>query len=355
MYDLIVVGAGPAGSQLAWRFAERGKRVLVLEEHSVVGRPVACSGHVSTKIWDLIPYNEEIVENKIRAGLLHVNGRSYEFRKKGVVSYVLCRERLDRYVHTLATKAGAETWFDSRVKGFVQREDLVEVEVYDTKTKQKQTVRAKMLAGCDGPASVVRKTLLFKDPKMLHGVFCYVDARDDSDRVELWFDVPKFFAWKIPRGTSVEYGLAVEKGSAKYYFERLLREQKVKPSAFHAGLIPYGVLPRVSKGRVFLCGDSASQVKPFTGGGIVYGMLCAKIAAETIDVDAPETLDSYEKAWRRELEKEIRLGSFVKSLYSTPLLEPLVYFASKLDHEKMHMDLPTTVLKAHGKKGAVAR
>ena len=319
--------------------------MLVLEEHSVIGRPVACSGHVSTKIWDLIPYNEEVVENKIHAGVLHINDRSYEFRKKSVVSYVLCREKLDQYVHSLAAKAGAETWLNSRLKSFTQNNDFVDVEVYNLQTKQKTRILTKMLAGCDGPASVVRKTLGFKDPKMLHGVFCYTNVRDSSDRVELWFNVPKFFAWKIPRGESVEWGLAVEKGSAKRHFEKLLKEQNVRVDEFHAGLIPYGVLPRVSKDRVFLCGDAASQVKPFTGGGIVYGMTCAKIASETVDVDSPKSMEKYEKAWRRALGKEIRLGKLIKNVYSTPLLEPLVYFASKLDHEKMHMDLPSTVLK----------
>lgn len=344
-YDLAVVGSGPVGSQLAWRFAKKGSKVLILEEHDVVGLPVACSGHVSTDVWNLIPYDADIVENRIRAGVLHVNGRTYEFRKKSIVSYVLCREELDRYVHALASKAGAETSLNTRVVGFVQHKEYVDVETYDTKTKQKRKIQAKMLAGCDGPASTVRRTLGLKSPKMLHGVFCYTDEKDEGDVVELWFNVPKFFAWRIPRRTRVEYGLAVEKGSAKYYFEKLVKEQKVKPSRFHAGLIPYGMLPRVTKHRVFLCGDAASQVKPFTGGGIVYGMLCAKIAAETVDVNRPETLNTYEKAWRRVLGKEIRMGSFIKSLYSTPLLEPLVYFASRLNQERMHMDRPTTVIK----------
>lgn len=320
--------------------------MLVLEEHDVVGRPVACSGHVSTKIWDVIPYNEKIIENKIRAGVLHVGKRSYEFRKKDVVSYVLCRDALDRYVHSLATQAGAETWLNSRLTTFTQHKDYVDVEIYNTQTKEKTTVRTKMLAGCDGPASAVRHGMGLKDPKMLHGVFCYTDERDERDFVELWFDIPKFFAWRIPRGASVEYGLAVEKGSAKYYFEKLLKEQGVRPTAFHAGLIPYGLLPRVSKGRVFLCGDAASQVKPFTGGGIVYGMTCAKIASEAVNVEKPQTLEAYERAWRRELGKEIKLGAAVKGVYSTPLLEPLIYFASKLDAEKMHMDMPTTLVKA---------
>lgn len=285
------------------------------------------------------------MENKIRAGVLHVGARSYEFRKKDVVSYVLCRERLDKYVHGLASEAGAETMLNTRLTGFTHHKDNVDVHVYNTQTKQKQTIRTKMLAGCDGPASAVRRTLGLPDPKMLHGVFCYVNARDASDAVELWFDIPKFFSWKIPRGASVEYGLAVEKGSAKAYFERLLKQQNVKPSALHAGLIPYGLLKRVSKGRVFLCGDAASQVKPFTGGGIVYGMTCAKIASETIDVDAPETLRAYERAWRRELGKEIVAGSVLKGVYSTPLMQPLVYFASKLDAERLHMDMPTTLVK----------
>ncbi|TKX57447.1 NAD(P)/FAD-dependent oxidoreductase, partial [Halorubrum sp. SP9] len=66
---------------------------------------------------------------------------------------------------------------------------------------------------------------------------------------------------------------------------------------------------------------AAAQTKPFTGGGILYSMTAADIAASTIDPSVPSTLDAYEHAWRDTLATEIRLGSLLRRCYSLP--EPI--------------------------------
>ncbi|ELZ44902.1 geranylgeranyl reductase [Halorubrum coriense DSM 10284] len=93
---------------------------------------------------------------------------------------------------------------------------------------------------------------------------------------------------------------------------------------------------------MFLLGDAAAQTKPFTGGGILYSMTAADIAASTIDPTAPSSLDRYETQWRDELATEIRLGSLIRRCYSLP--EPVQRVGLRaLDGEiGVHMDRPSS-------------
>jgi electron-transferring-flavoprotein dehydrogenase len=107
----------------------------------------------------------------------------------------------------------------------------------------------------------------------------------------------------------------------------------------------------VTASRVFLLGDAAGQTKPFTGGGILYGMTAADHAARTIDPGRPATLARYESAWRDDLETEIRLGHWLRRAYSLP--EPLQRLGLRaLSGEiAVHMDRPTSFFsRAHLRK-----
>ncbi|MFW5973786.1 MAG: FAD-dependent oxidoreductase, partial [Natrialbaceae archaeon] len=90
MYDFVVVGAGPAGSRFARRAAERGHEVVVFEQGEV-GEPLACSGHVSTDIWEFVPGEAEarLRQNEIRGARFHTGGpgsEAHRFYKEEPVS-----------------------------------------------------------------------------------------------------------------------------------------------------------------------------------------------------------------------------------------------------------------------------
>ena len=85
MYDFIVVGAGPPGSRFAYQTARAGHDVLLLEKGSI-GEPLACSGHVSTDIWEYLPKDAkaELLQNEISGARFHTgsaNSRAYPFYK----------------------------------------------------------------------------------------------------------------------------------------------------------------------------------------------------------------------------------------------------------------------------------
>ncbi|EMA24018.1 geranylgeranyl reductase family protein [Haloarcula amylolytica] len=347
MHDVVVVGAGPAGSRYARQAASRGLDVVVFEQGEI-GKPLACSGHVSTDIWDFTEdARDELFQNEISGARFHTGGpgsQDHPFYKDEVISNVIDRVGLDKHLAGLARDAGADVHEGHSVVGVTEDRDGVTVEVRGDDGVE--THRAKMVAGCDGPKSRVRRELDLPEPdELLHGVLGFSDEVDHGAFVDVHLTVPRFFAWRIPRGEAgVEYGLAVPPGDdARGRFEEFVDGYGVETDRRCSGLIPIGPPKRVTGRRSFLVGDAAAQTKPFTGGGIRYGMTAADHAAREIDPGDPATLGEYERAWRDDLRQEIRLGHAVRAGYSAP--EPIQKAGMKAFEGEIgvHMDRPTTL------------
>jgi len=173
MYDFVVVGVGPPGARFARRAAEEGYDVLALEKGEI-GEPLACSGHVSTDIWEFTGdgAREELFQNEIYGARFHVGGPgsdAYPFYKDEVASNVIDRVGLDRHLADLAREAGADVREEHTVTAVTEHRDRVEI----VASGPDRTVEfeAKMLAGCDGPRSRVRDELALPTPEeFLHGV-----------------------------------------------------------------------------------------------------------------------------------------------------------------------------------------
>ena len=345
MYDFAVVGAGPAGSRFAQRAAAAGRDVLLLEK-GTVGEPLACSGHVSDDIWEYVDdeARDRLLQNRVYGARFHVDepgSEAHPFYKRQPVSNVIDRVGLDRTLADAARAAGADVREGHTVVGVEEHPDRVAVEVSvagdreasdDTGAEPVEATdggaterfEARMLAGCDGPTSRVRRSLEMPEPdELLHGVLAFDDASDDGDLVDVHLTAPTFFAWRIPRGDAgVEYGLAAPPGDdVSAMFDRLTDAYDVTTDRFCSGAIPVGPPDRVTTDRTFLIGDAAAQTKPFTGGGILYGMTAADVAAATIAPDDPGTLADYESGWRDAPGREIRLGKAIRACYSLP--EPI--------------------------------
>ena len=348
MHDFVVVGAGPPGSRFARRAASAGHDVVVLEK-GTVGEPLACSGHVSTDIWEYVPDDarERLFQNRVFGARFHVGGpgsRSYPFYRSEEVSNVIDRVELDRTLADAARDAGADVRESHTVVGVDERADRVVVEV-SVDGGETETVETRMVAGCDGPTSRVRRSVGLDEPsEILHGVLAFDDAPDDGDFVDVHLTAPTFFAWRIPRGDAgVEYGLAAPPGDdVTAMFERLTEAYDVETDRFCSGAIPIGPPDSVTTDRVFLIGDAAAQTKPFTGGGILYGMTAADVAAETIDPTDPDTLGDYEAGWRDALATEIRLGAWIRRCYSLPVPIQRVGLRALSGEIGVHMDRPSS-------------
>jgi len=376
MYDFAVVGCGPAGARFARRATEEGHDVVVFEKGEV-GAPLACSGHVSTDIWDFTgpDARDELFQNRIRGARFHVDepengtgpaddrareaGKHFDdaepFYKDETISNVIDRVGLDRHLADLAREAGAEVREHHTVTGIDEREDRVKLTV--STPEDTTTVEAKMVAGSDGPRSRVRDALGLDEPdELLHGVLGFDPDPDHQEYVDVHLTAPRFFSWRIPRGDAgVEYGLAAPPSdSVQAQFEQLQQSYGVDLDRTCSGAIPIGPPDRVTTRRGFLLGDAAAQTKPFTGGGILYSMTCADHAVREIDPDWPPTLQGYERAWREDLSREIRLGHLLRRAYSLPESVQRAGLRALSGEIGVHMDRPTSLFSREQLKALIS-
>ncbi len=301
--DAIVVGAGPVGSFTALKLAKLGAKVTVFEEHKKIGSPSHCAGHLSIRsLRNLCLYPlPGIVENTFsQANFYSPSGFKFSVHLGKPVTCSVNRAAFDRYIADKAEAAGACYLLNSRVQSLLIEDGAVR----GVAVQQKDTVErfpAKIVVDAEGISSrILRQTgLAALNGKML---VCAVEAevenvRDvEMDAVEVFLGkafAPGFYAWLMPRldGTA-KVGLATKTGNPKEFLQRLmlkhpvaskqLSKAKITRMVFH----PITLGGQISKSFAdgfLVTGDAASQVKPTTGGGVIFGLTCAGIAAEVAD------------------------------------------------------------------------
>ncbi len=251
--DTAIIGAGICGLYLAWKLSQNGVNVSVFERKREIGKQV-CSGLFSERILKFVPDSKELVENKIRYVLMHFPKKTLKvnFSKSFLV---MEHYRLDKMVAGKAEKQGAKIFLGERIErlpeGFAK------------------------IIGCDGALSQVRDILHLRKPRMRLGIQTFLEKKDYSDFVEVW-PTRKGFFWKIPRGSLTEYGIIEEKEKAKDIFDVFLRKRGIMPGEIGSALIPQGFTMSGSD-DVTLCGDAAGLTKPWSGGGVIWGLKAADI------------------------------------------------------------------------------
>ena len=323
--EVLVVGAGPAGSTVAYELARRGHDVLVLEEHPRVGHPVQCAGLVSQRVLDLAG-STTMVRRPVHGATVFSPGlERVAFKAPTPRAFVIDRAALDVHLADRAARAGAR--FETGVKfdglGGPAR-DAADVRAIDTEGTRR-TIRARLVIGADGVTSAVARAFRLRRAVEILPAFEaeFPASPGHDDQVEVYLGnafAPGLFGWWIPDGAGgARVGVAVTPGplSARAHYERLrghlarrFGERLRNPTSFLASGIPIGQLATTSGDRVLLVGDAAAQVKPLSGGGIFTGMRCAQIAAEVADRQlaandlSAAALRQYDDAWWAELGEE---------------------------------------------------
>ena len=335
--DVLVVGAGPAGSTAAFRLAKAGFSVRVVEEHPRVGYPVQCAGLVSQRVLDLAG-STQMVRTSVRgASVFGPSLESISFRADSPRAFVIDRAGLDIYLADRAARAGAEIRTSTRFDSVDERSGdrmTLGLRGPDAET---QTVRARLVIGADGVSSAVARAFRLRRPVEVLPAFEaeYPKSPGDPDTVEVYLGrafAPGLFGWWIPDGNGgARIGVAADAdGTAtRVYFERLLDylarrfgERPANATSFLVSGIPIGTLPKTHARQALLIGDAAAQVKPLSGGGIFTGMRCAEIAADVAAGalgrgDLSEAaLAEYDRRWRAELGEEFRRALYLRRLFT---------------------------------------
>ena len=343
-----IVGAGPAGL-----FAtENLGRCVVLEEDQEVGMPEECGGLISVDgLKELGVYDKGYILNEVKGARFFSPHEEFTVERKERQAAVISRKLFDQYLLARAEKAGAEVLTGCRVTGIKREGGKVVVEA------DKDYPFNGLILACGHNPSLVRDAGLEPYPNsgLLKTMQADCEMEMDADYVELYFDTriaKGFFGWRIPRGDGI---VRVGVGSIESPiegFERFLKKFDAVPERKFGAVIPIeGPLGKTSGKDVVLVGDAAGHVKPTTGGGVVMGMMCAKIAAKSI-----ENPEAYELMWREALEKEFQLGllihEFRKSMGNTQLDQVFKIIKKDLVHiieEYGHMDRPSVLFRAMDK------
>jgi len=319
VYDVAIIGCGLVGCYLAGKLAEKGFNVLAIEEHRQIGYPSKCTGLVSWRIKQLLPgLPESIIQNEVSsAEFFSPTGFRFTLSSKKPM-YVVDRPKLDRWLYEKALQASMKT--GERFVSFKAGKECVEINT------SKDSYKAELLIGCDGAFSAVARSAKLEQPSnVVYALQATVDGSFDAEKVELWFGskvAPQFFAWVVPISENrAKVGLATKEKPREYFksFVRMRCKRFVEPDT--AGAIRFGLMKKTVDDRLLLVGDAASQVKPFSGGGIIYGLIAANTAYAAVvkafarnDFSESFFAENYEKVWKERLAPGIRKGLLLRKI-----------------------------------------
>jgi len=363
--DTIVVGGGAVGSFTALKLAKMGAKVTVFEEHKSIGIPSHCAGHLSIRSLrnlGLYPLSGEIVENTYsQANFYSPSAFKFSVHLAKPVTCSVNREDFDRHIADKAEAAGARFCLNSRVQSLLMENGVVKGVKIKIGDKAEELVKTKVVVDAEGISSrLLRQTGLagLDGERLVYAVEAEVDHVTDvqMDAVEVFLGkayAPGFYAWLMPRldGTA-KVGLATKKGNPKDFLQRLmlkhpvaskqLAKAKITQMTFHPITLGGPISKSYANGFLAV-GDAASQVKPTTGGGVVFGLTCAGIAAEVVEEAVQRNnmsanfLQTYQKRCRETLGFDfsvmLRLRRFLDSL-SDEKLDNALRFCARIGLDK---------------------
>jgi len=339
-WDVVIVGAGPTGGRTATHLASLGHRVLMLEEHTEIGRPFQCAGLVTPRAMQEVGLFDSVLEEVDGARIHGPSGTLVPVGTEGKLrTYVVCRKKFDQGVVQQGMQAGATLWLDSRPVDAEVNENNVKLKVESDGAIM--DLSCKLLIGCDGAHSWTRRHFKMGRPKeMMIGFQAEVLGYDGNER---WLDMysgseiaPGFFAWVIPSGFgSHRIGVwstpeRLKGRSVEQCYEDLMnhplwksRFQNIKEIARFCGPIPSGMVKKTVRDRVMLLGDAAGMAKPTTGGGIGPGFkqisgilepLDAAIKSDNLsDKQLTKITSKHFKAMKKDQEKARKLRNLLVS------------------------------------------
>lgn len=341
-YDILIIGAGPVGSALAEKLSTSGLKIALSDKKKIIGKD-ACSGLFSKRILDYIKPEGDMIENAIDGAVFHTKNTDCEIRKGKGEALVIDRIKFDRYLFRQAEDAGIKTILGKRFISCSPVKGGYNVS-FDT-GKKTESLKTRFIVGADGTGSPVRRCFGLKgNLRIVNGVIAYFPIKDTTPLVHLYCSqaiAPGFFAWKIPRGSRTEFGLATgTKHNHLAYFRKFLKTFGLKADNIFTHPICFGNQECVTD-RMLLVGDAAAQVKPFSGGGVIYGLACVDTAKDAIlkafdtgDFSGDFLKKHYEDTWKQKLMPKIELGMSIRGILDSLSDRELDTFFSTLKEHK---------------------
>ncbi|MCK9421250.1 MAG: geranylgeranyl reductase family protein [Bacteroidales bacterium] len=337
--DVIIAGAGPAGSLAAYELAIHGVNVLILEK-SIFPRYKVCGAGLTHKILHEIPFDVSSVFDTT----IHSIQFSCDFKdvftrnSREPMMYCTMREKLDAFLLDMAKSAGARVQFGEKVKMISQTEKMVEV------TTHTGLFHASLVIGADGVSSAVSRSADLRDNISL-GLAWEAEVKVDPEMVKKfsktvfldWGTFPGGYGWVFPKDDHFSIGVGGPVSLSKYmmpYYQKFLRYLDTGYRIQDAGS-GFQVLETISlkswpipicnkksnfhHGKILVAGDAGGLTDPMTGEGIFYAVRSGKLAAVAcFDYlqGKSYSLERYTESINQELMNELLEANRIKNLFN---------------------------------------
>jgi len=309
--DILVIGAGPAGSSAALAAAREGVSVLLVERGQTVGVPVRCAEYIPKALLGELPFSDRsfVVQQVDSMRTILPDGATHQTKAPGLM---IQRDRFDRLLAESAIEEGVELLLGTR---FLEPKDgFVVLKGPDGSFFR---IRAKVIIGADGPRSSVGRWIGSPVKRLIPAIQVKGLLTAPMDHTEIYFN-PKIYggyAWVFPKGGEANVGLAVVRGSkwsiplksALEWFLDVLRSNgiiKGEPHSLIVGWIPAEPVTTSVKRNMILVGDAAGQTHPITGAGVPQAVMCGRLAgywaARAVIEDNLNLLNRYDREWRED-------------------------------------------------------
>jgi digeranylgeranylglycerophospholipid reductase len=341
-YDVIVVGAGPAGLASAKSARDFGAKVLLVEDHAAIGTPVQCGESLalsSIEELGLKPDPSFVANDDVRIIRLYSpNRKKIELiMPEGVKTpgVILERKMFEKHLAVKIANMGVDIYTKTPCIGVLKENGTV-VGVKIKHIDKEKEIRAKVVIAADGPTSNVAKWAgmdIYSDLKKFASCaqFQLANVNVDTKISEIYLGkvAPGGGFWVLPKGegfANVGLGIAGNdpKTALAYLREFVENDERLRNGSiieFNVGPVPVGgVVKKMVDNGIMVVGDAARQVNPATGGGMKFGIRAGIIAGEVAAKAAKsgdcseKFLSSYEKQWRKEFGRRFKTFEIFKEL-----------------------------------------
>jgi len=332
--DVLVIGAGPAGSMTAKWAAKNGAKVLMIEKRQEIGSPVRC-GEGMSKAWlgDVGIKPGRWINLEVEGARIYSpSEKVFEINEKHAgneVGYVVERDEFDKQLAIDAANAGVDVVLKTAATSVIKENGKV-VGVKAKRFGETFEIRAPVTIAADGFESQVgRWAGISTNISMRDMDTCLQYRMTNVDCDVRYCDfflgkvAPGGYVWVFPKGeglANVGIGVQVSQvkamADARNYLDRWIDHHPGYAKGKKIDMVGGGVsisapLKQTVGDGIMLVGDAARMIDPLTGGGIangcIAGKICGQVAAEAVHAGTPtkEFFQKYEKGWRAVLEEKL--------------------------------------------------
>lgn len=305
-FDIIIIGAGPAGSTSSYYLSKLGFKVALLEKKNI-GREKICGGGLSSYALNELPFKlpDSVIERYIRGyNFVSPNNTIFTKKERNIVGATVYRSVFDSFLINKAVDANTT---------FIPNTSVKRIRATNNSYVVEEKYKSRYIIGADGANSIVKKAfkLGITQKSKYVGMRAILDFKDkgiekyvlDPESIDFYFENGlRGYGWEFPLKNAINIGVGIlgtgkntinKKLVTKFALTRFnIPKEILSDSKIEGFPIPVSTMPNnFSRDNVFLIGDAAGLVDPISGEGVHYAIRSGKIVADTIVKDQMQLLN----------------------------------------------------------------